>query len=883
MKTDTPRPIRLDDYRPSSYLIDKVELDITLHPTDTLVRSKLTIRPNPAHRGKPGALKLDGEHLKLQSIKLDGKPLTAGQYRQSATRLALPKVPDALFTLETVVTVNPEANTALQGLYRSRGIFCTQCEAEGFRRITFFLDRPDVLSVYTTRIEAETAMAPILLGNGNPVAAGKLDRGKRHFAVWHDPHPKPCYLFALVGGDLAAIRSPFKTMSGRKVDLGIYVEHGKEARAEWAMDALKRSMIWDEKRFGREYDLEVFNIVAVSDFNMGAMENKGLNIFNDRLILASPETATDAMFEAIESVVAHEYFHNWTGNRITCRDWFQLCLKEGLTVYRDQEFSSDERDRTVQRIHDVRQLKATQFPEDNGPLSHPVRPDTYIEINNFYTPTIYEKGAELVRMIETLLGAERFRAGMDLYFERHDGDAATIEDFLKCFEDASGHDLSQFKLWYLQSGTPELVTSLNWDRASKIASLKVEQMQRPTAGQPKKQPLHIPLRVALLGSNGQPIDLKLDTGDAVPDGVLHVTKRTETFRFVDVPSRPVPSLLQGFSAPVRLTIDLSDRDLEFLVANDTDLFNRWQSANVYATRTLIANVELLKEGKRATRGLAFAKALGLAIADKNLNPAYRAELLRLPSQADIAREIGRNVDPDLVYRAHSHLTKLVATTLGEELEAIYGGSSPRGPFSPDARSAGKRALRNAALTLLTARAEPRDLKRVWDHFRKATSMTDQAHALVLISSLDVPERAAAFDAFHNRWKADHLVIDTWFAAQAQSTLPDALDRVRDLTSHPLFSYAMPNKVRALIGNFALQNPLQFNRPDGAGYHFLATEVLKIDALNPQIAARMLGCFRSWKSLEPGRRAQARKALQKVAKSESISRDVFEIVTKMLEA
>ena len=396
-------------------------------------------------------------------------------------------------------------------------------------------------------------------------------------------------------------------MSGRKVDLGIYVEHGKEARAEWAMDALKRSMIWDEKRFGREYDLDVFNIVAVSDFNMGAMENKGLNIFNDRLILASPETATDAMFEAIESVVAHEYFHNWTGNRITCRDWFQLCLKEGLTVYRDQEFSSDERDRTVQRIHDVRQLKATQFPEDNGPLSHPVRPDTYIEINNFYTPTIYEKGAELVRMIETLLGAERFRAGMDLYFERHDGDAATIEDFLKCFEDASGRDLSQFKLWYLQSGTPELVTSLNWDRATKIASLKVEQMQRPTAGQPKKQPLHIPLRVALLGSNGQPIDLKLDTGDAVPDGVLHVTKRTETFRFVDVPSRPVPSLLQGFSAPVRLTIDLSDRDLEFLVANDTDLFNRWQSANVYATRTLIANVELLKEGKRATRGACFRK------------------------------------------------------------------------------------------------------------------------------------------------------------------------------------------------------------------------------------------------------------------------------------
>ncbi len=620
MKTETPRPIRLEDYRPSAYLIDRVDLDIALHPTVTTVRSTLSLRPNPAHRGKAGALKLDGENLDLQSIKLDGRRLQANDYRKSKTHLTLPKVPAGPFELETVVTINPEANTALQGLYRSRGVFCTQCEAEGFRRITFFLDRPDVLSVYTTRIEAETAMAPILLGNGNPVDSGKLDRGKRHFAVWHDPHPKPCYLFALVGGDLSPIRAPFKTMSGRKVDLAIYVEHGKEARAEWAMDALKRSMIWDEKRFGREYDLDVFNIVAVSDFNMGAMENKGLNIFNDRLILASPETATDAMFEAIESVVAHEYFHNWTGNRITCRDWFQLCLKEGLTVYRDQEFSSDERDPTVQRIHDVRQLKATQFPEDGGPLAHPVRPDTYIEINNFYTPTIYEKGAELVRMIETLLGKDGFRAGMDLYFERHDGEAATIEDFLKCFEDASGRDLSQFKLWYLQSGTPEIIASLAWDRATKTAALKIEQMQPATPGQGKKQPLHIPLRLSLLGGNGQPLPLKLENGQAIQNGILEITKRTETFRFVDVPSRPVPSLLQGFSAPVRLTLDLTDRDLEFLIANDADLFNRWQSANVYATRTLIANVALLKEGKRATRGLAFAKALGLAIAGKDLNP-----------------------------------------------------------------------------------------------------------------------------------------------------------------------------------------------------------------------------------------------------------------------
>ncbi|MCU0953206.1 MAG: aminopeptidase N [Hyphomicrobium sp.] len=883
MKTETPRPVRLEDYRPSPYLIDTVDLDIALNPTATRVRSKLHIRPNPAYRGRATVLALDGEGLTLESIALDGKPLPSDRYRQTATKLSLAKLPDRPFVVETVVIINPEANTALQGLYRSRGVFCTQCEAEGFRHITFFVDRPDILSVYTTRIEADAKLAPVLLGNGNPVASGKLDRGKRHFAVWHDPHPKPCYLFALVGGDLAAVRSKFKTKSGRAVELAIFVEHGKEARAEWAMDSLKRSMTWDERRFGREYDLDVFNIVAVSDFNMGAMENKGLNIFNDRLILASPETATDAMFEAIESVVAHEYFHNWTGNRITCRDWFQLCLKEGLTVYRDQEFSSDERDPTVQRIQDVRQLKATQFPEDSGPLAHPVRPASYIEINNFYTPTVYEKGAELVRMIETLLGKKKFRAGMDLYFDRHDGQAATIEDFLTCFENASGRDLSQFKLWYLQAGTPEIVASLVWDRATKTASLRIEQMQPTTPGQTRKQPLHIPLRLALLGGNGQPIELKLANGEPVSNGVLEITKRTETFRFTDVPSRPVPSLLQGFSAPVRLTMDLSDRDLEFLIANDADLFNRWQAASTYAIRSLKTNVALLSEGKRATRGLGFANSLRLAIADSDLNPAYRAELLRLPSQADIAREIGKNIDPAIIHRAHTHLSKLVAGILGDDLEAIYASLAPRGPFSPDARSAGKRALRNAALTLLAARGEPEDMKRVLNHFRKAASMTDQAHALILISSLPVAEREHAFAAFHDRWKDDHLVIDTWFAAQAQSTLPDTLERVRALTSHPLFSYAMPNKVRALIGNFALQNPLQFNSPDGAGYTFVADEVLKIDAVNPQIAARMLGCFRSWKLLEAGRRALARKALQKVAGSATISRDVFEIVTKMLAA
>ncbi len=883
MTTDTPRPISLSDYRPPDYLVDHVNLSVALDPTHTRVAASLTVRRNPAAAGGAAPLVLDGEHLELESIAIDGKPLAARAYERTETSLTIPRPPAKPFVLETVTIINPDANKALSGLYRSRGIYCTQCEAEGFRRITYFLDRPDVLATYTCRIEADAKEAPVLLGNGNPAERGSLDRGRRRYAVWEDPHPKPCYLFALVGGDLSSIAGKFTTMSGREVDLGIYVEHGKESRAHWAMDSLKRSMRWDETRFGREYDLDVFNIVAVSDFNMGAMENKGLNIFNDRLVLASADTATDTSFEHVEAVVAHEYFHNWTGNRITCRDWFQLCLKEGLTVYRDQEFSSDERSRAVQRIADVRNLRALQFPEDAGPLAHPVRPESYIEINNFYTPTVYEKGAEVVRMIATILGERDFRRGMDLYFERHDGEAATIEDFLACFADASGRDLSQFKLWYSQAGTPELVCQLAYDRAAKTAALTVEQVHKPTPGQPKKEPLHIPLRLGLVGPNGADQDLVVDGGSRIDDGVLHLTKRKETFRFTGLGSRPVPSLLRGFSAPVNLTIDLSDRDLEFLMARDRDEFNRWQAANTYATRILVQSVAALAEGKRATRGTAFAKALGETIADDNLEPAYRAELLKLPSQSDIAREIARNVDPSLVYRAHRHLSKTVAATIGDTLERIYKSSAPKGPYSPDARSAGLRALRNAALTILSARGEDEDVTRLSKHFASASNMTDEAHALVLLAAEAGPEREKALARFHDRWQGDHLVIDTWFMAQAVSPLDGTLAAVQALTRHPLFNLETPNKVRALIGNFALGNPLQFNRPDGAGYSFVAAEVLELDRFNPQVAARMLSSFRSWRSLEPTRRALAKRALETVAESPDLSRDAYEIVTKMLNA
>jgi aminopeptidase N len=883
MKLETARPVHLKDYRPTAYLIDRVSLDVSLEPTRTRVRSKLAVRPNPHATGRREQLRLDGEQLELGDISLDGRPLGKKDYKLTDTSLTLAKTPAEPFTLEITTFVNPEANRALQGIYRSNNVYCSQCEAQGFRRITYFLDRPDVLATYTVRIEADPHSAPILLSNGNLQERGNFDAGKRHYAVWHDPHPKPCYLFALVGGNLAPISSTFRTMSGRKVDLAIYVEHGKEARAAWAMDALKRSMRWDEQRFGREYDLDVFNIVAVSDFNMGAMENKGLNIFNDRLILASPETATDAIFEAIESVVAHEYFHNWTGNRITCRDWFQLCLKEGLTVYRDQEFSADERSATVQRIIDVRALKTHQFAEDAGPLAHPVRPESYIEINNFYTSTVYEKGAEVVRMIETILGRDGFRKGMDLYFDRHDGDAATVDEFVTCFEDASGVNLTQFKLWYSQAGTPELVANLRYDKDKKTADLEVEQILPATPGQPNKKPMHIPIRLGFLGANGHDLNLKLDGGQELADGVVSLTKRRQSFRFVDVPSRPVPSLLRGFSAPVNVTLELPDDDAELLMANDSDLFNRWQAANTYAARTLVESTTALGSGKKSSRGTRYARALGAALGGDGLEPAYRAELLKLPTQADVARIIGKNVDPALVHRAQRQLMKLIGRTLGPLLEDLYIEMDETGPFSPDAQSAGRRALRNAALTLLTARGTPADIARLAKHYAKASNMTDLAHALFLLTYRGGPEAKQALADFYETWQGDHVVIDTWFAAQAQSPLAGTLGRVKALTSHPLFSLTAPNKVRALVGTFASTNPLQFNRPDGAGYAFLADQVLALDRINPQIAARMLGALRSWRSLESGRRAKARKALQRIARAKSLSPDVQEIVLRVLEA
>lgn len=877
-KSDDQKTVQLADYRPSPFLVESVDLDIALDSTATRVISKLKIRKNPQSKSKASNLHLDGEFLELKRIAVNGTSLEAGAYDTSELGLTLKEVPQKPFVLEIETTINPSANTALQGLYLSRNVFCTQCEAQGFRRITYFIDRPDIMATYRVRLEADIALAPILLANGNPVERGTLPGGKRHYAIWHDPHPKPSYLFAIVGGDLSSVASSFKTMSGRTVDLKVYVEHGKEARAHWAMDSLKRSMAWDETRFGREYDLDVFNIVAVSDFNMGAMENKGLNIFNDRLVLASPETATDANYESIESVVAHEYFHNWTGNRITCRDWFQLCLKEGLTVYRDQEFSSDERSRTVQRIMDVRQLRALQFPEDQGPMAHAVRPESYVEINNFYTPTVYEKGAELVRMIETIIGAKAFRRGMDHYFERHDGTAATIEDFITCFEDASGTSLKHFMRWYSQPGTPELVCSFKYDKKSQTAELRVEQSLHPTPGQPKKQPLYIPLRLGLLGANGQDIALDIDGGERLANDVVAITKRKQTIKFKNVPARPVPSLLRGFSAPVNLTMPMNDDDLLSLMANDSDLFNRWQAVNRGLTRALM---DILNNSVDLEKGRALAKAIKSILEDPTLEDAYKAEIIKLPTQSDIAREIRSNVDPDAIHRAHKDLGSRMGHFLADALGDLYAAATDK-DFRPNAESAGKRAMRNAALTLLSHVEDDTNIARIEQHYRSATNMTDQSCALLLLAGLECEARNRVIADFYERWKHDHLVIDIWFTAQALSPLDSTLDRVKDLLKNPLFKMTTPNKVRALIGTFASANPVQFNRPDGKGYEFVAEMAVEVDRLNPQIAARLLGAFRSYGSLEPKRRKLAEAALKPVAEIAHISRDLREIVERMLD-
>jgi len=879
MRTDTGQVFRIEDYRPSDYLIPRTHLRFELSPLATRVVADLSIVRREAG-GAPSPLALDGDGLTLRGLAIDGKPLARDAYLVSPDLLVIHNPPAKPFQLTIETEIAPDANTALMGLYRSSGVYCTQCEAEGFRRITYFLDRPDVLSVYTVRIEALRAEAPLLLCNGNPGDAGHLGEG-RHFAVWHDPFPKPSYLFALVAGDLGLVSDSFVTASGRKVALGIYVEHGKERLASYAMDALKRSMTWDEEVFGREYDLDVFNIVAVSDFNMGAMENKGLNVFNDKYVLADEETATDADFANIEAIIAHEYFHNWTGNRITCRDWFQLCLKEGLTVFRDHEFSADQRSRAVKRIAEVRTLRAHQFPEDQGPLAHPVRPRRYREINNFYTATVYEKGSEVVRMIRTILGAEMFRKGMDLYFERHDGDAATIEDFLKVFEDVSGRDLSQFSLWYHQAGTPTVTISSSHDAARGELVLEIEQSVPPTPLESRKRLMHIPLAFGLVGPDGKDISPGHVEGASVEDGVIHLRKRRHVVRFGGLPNRPAISLNRGFSAPLTLAVEQNAQDQFFLARHDGDLFSRWQAFNTLLTEALIGASRASLGGGALTFSADLVGLAGTVAADARLEEAYRALALSLPGEADVAREIGSNIDPDSIFAAREGLVAAIANANAGIFLQLYRAFPDDRPFSPDAASAGRRALRNALLDYLSVTGGGADLAAA--HYSTATNMTDRAASLMVLAHRhgSTPQAAAALKAFETRYAGDPLVLDKWFQIQASAPGPGTVETVRRLMSHTAFSINNPNRVRALLGTFFSANQTGFHRADGAGYELFAESVLDVEKRNPQVAARLATGLRSWRSLESGRQSAARKALVAIASQGSLSADVRDIVERTL--
>ncbi len=862
MRTDTPQPIRLADYRPFPFAIETTRLIFDLHPSATRVKAELAVSRTGA---KSEPLVLDGERLKLVSIAIDGQALSANQYTVDPERLTLHDVPDR-FVLTTEVEIDPSANKALMGLYMSGGRFCTQCEAEGFRTITYFPDRPDVLSRYSVRIEAGRKF-PHLLSNGNLVGSGPLP-DDRFFAEWEDPFPKPCYLFALVAGDLDVLTDKFVTMSGRDVALKVFVDPGQAARAAYALDSLKRAMKWDEEAFGREYDLDLFMIVAVRDFNFGAMENKGLNIFNSSLLLADPQTATDMDYERIEAVVAHEYFHNWTGNRITCRDWFQLCLKEGFTVFRDQSFSADMRGAAVQRIKDVRALRARQFAEDAGPLAHPVRPSSYVKIDNFYTATIYEKGSEIIRMLKTILGAEAFRTGSDLYFERHDGQATTVEAFIACFSEASGRDLSTFFDWYEQAGTPSVTIDTAYDEAAKALTLSFTQSTAPTPGQPTKKALPIPIAIGLLSADGAVLR---DTE------IVLLDQEAMTVRWDGVDSAPVLSALRGFSAPVNLSTDARPADRYVLFGADPDLFNRWEAGQTLARDLILARTAGTPDEVGEER---YAEALGQALVDEASEPAFKALLLALPSEPDLAL-MSEPADPAALHAARGHLRTRIAIHLGDLLRRLHGEMQSEGEYSDSAQAAGRRALRNACADVLAADSHADNLTHLVGHFEAARNMTDKIGGLYPLVAIGGMARDKTLASFHQAWKAEPLVLDKWFAVQGRDPNDDALERVIALTKHPDFEPTNPNRLRALVSTFAHFNPARFHDPSGAGYRFLADQILALDSFNPMTAARLIEPLGNWRRYKPELGKLMREQLERVAAHPELSKNVLELATKAL--
>ena len=848
MRDAAPTTIYLSDYSPFGFLVDSVHLTFDLAPHATRVTSRIAFRPNP--QATERTFFLHGEELKLIRASIDGTPITPGVTDKGLTA----SVPDAPFIWEAEVEIDPGNNTALEGLYMSNGMYCTQCEAEGFRKITFYPDRPDVMSTFTVRINGDL---PVLLSNGNPTGKGE------GWAEWTDPWPKPAYLFALVAGDLIAHSDTFSTKAGRKVDLNLWVRPGDEGKCAFGMEALKRSMKWDEDAYGREYDLDVFNIVAVDDFNMGAMENKGLNIFNSSAVLASPETSTDVNFERIEAIIAHEYFHNWTGNRITCRDWFQLCLKEGLTVFRDAQFTSDMRSAPVKRIHDVIDLRARQFPEDNGPLSHPVRPESFQEVNNFYTATVYEKGAEVIGMLKTLVGDEAYSKALDLYFERHDGQACTIESWLKVFEDTTGRDLTQFKRWYSQSGTPRVHVSEDW--ADGTYTLTLSQSTPPTPGQPNKLPQVIPVAVGLLGPNG---------GEVHETQVLELTEESQSYIFEGLAARPIASILRGFSAPVILDHAKSNAERAFLLAHDTDPFNRWEAGRALAQDTLLC---MITQG--AAPDAEYLDGLLAVLRDADLDPAYRSLMLGLPTQSELAAALhdqGKTPDPMAIWQAVETLRQTTAQHTQDLLPRLHSEALIESPYSPDAQQAGKRALGGAALAL-TSRLDGGAMAA--EVYAKADNMTLQLGALSCL--LRAGKGEAELEAFYNQWNHDRLVLDKWFGLQTALATPDASPGIaRTLSEHPEFNWKNPNRFRALFGGLTT-NHAGFHHASGQSYELLADWLIRLDPVNPQTTARMCTAFQTWKRYDADRQDRIRNQLTRIAETPDLSRDTTEMISRIL--
>ncbi|WP_285962234.1 aminopeptidase N [Pseudomonas tohonis] len=885
MRTEQPKVIHLKDYQAPDYLIDETTLTFELHEDHTLVHAQLVMRRNPERAdGSLPALVLDGQQLELLALSMDDRELGAADYQLTDSHLTLQPVSDS-FTLDSTVRIHPESNTALEGLYKSGSMFCTQCEAEGFRKITYYLDRPDVMSRFTTTVSAEQHRYPVLLSNGNPVASG-AEEGGRHWATWEDPFKKPAYLFALVAGDLWCVEDVFTTMSQREVTLRIYVEPENIDKVQHAMDSLKKSMRWDEEVYGREYDLDIFMIVAVNDFNMGAMENKGLNIFNSSCVLARAETATDAAHQRVEAVVAHEYFHNWSGNRVTCRDWFQLSLKEGFTVFRDAEFSADMNSRTVKRIEDVAFLRTNQFAEDAGPMAHPVRPDSFIEISNFYTLTVYEKGSEVVRMIHTLLGVEGFRKGTDLYFERHDGQAVTCDDFVKAMEDANGVDLTQFKRWYSQAGTPRLAVEEAFDAAARTYSLTFRQSCPATPGQAEKLPFVIPVELGLLDAAGNDLPLRLaGEGEALGGNrVISVTEAEQTFTFVDIAEKPLPSLLRGLSAPVKLSFPYGRDQLMFLMQHDSDGFNRWDAGQQLSVQVLQELIGQHQRGEALVLDTRLLDAFRSLLEDESLDQAMVAEMLSLPSEAYLT-EISEVADVDAIHAAREFARRSISDALFPQLLARYQANralSRETPYVASAEHFARRTLQNIALSYLMLSGKAEVLQACLEQFEACDNMTERLTALsVLVNSGFEDEKARALASFADHFKDNPLVMDQWFSVQAGSTLPGGLERVQALMGHKAFTLKNPNKVRALIGAFANQNLVNFHRVDGAGYRFLADHVITLNALNPQIASRQLAPLTRWRKYDEARQKLMRAELERILASGELSSDVYEVVSKSL--